>query len=599
MKKKILLFLVSILILFAFDFSSIDFFHGEFTSLLKLGIVPSGLALLVIYSVISRLTNRCEKTILFLSALFSFFMVFGNSYLHLGNASLIFSGLMNFFLSLLMAIGYFFCFRYLISFLFTWMDSKKFSSTDSKFYRHPFRNSFLVILLCYLPYIIAFYPIILSPDPSFQIKQFFGIRTKYADYSVLLDENVVLTNHHPVAHTVLLGGCLNIGHYMGNDNFGLFLYSFLQIMVLVSVLSFTISYLKSRGAPSKYLTIMLLIYALVPHFPLYAMSGVKDVFFTAFVILYLVGMHFFLTTKKKHFSPLSYGLFALTMLLVILFRNNGLYMIVLSFPFLIWYRRELRPLFVVFFSVLFIFTCYSKILLPTLKITPGSIREVLSIPFQQTARFVKYHEEDLTKKEIEAIDKVLEYDTLASRYNPELSDPVKNKYNKYTTSEELRDYFSVWLSCLFRNPVTYIDATIANTYGYFYPEKHQWYVYYKFDKRILEDGFDYHYNSLSSLRNTLSSFAITFPTIPIIGWLSNIAISVWVVFLMTGYAIEKKNKIFFILMIPSLVLILTCVASPANTYFRYAMPYLFSLPFLLGCYFLPSSETQIKDVKIK
>ena len=44
-------------------------------------------------------------------------------------------------------------------------------------------------------------------------------------YAILLDENVVMTNHHPVTHTVLLGGCLKLGTMIGNDNLGLFFYS--------------------------------------------------------------------------------------------------------------------------------------------------------------------------------------------------------------------------------------------------------------------------------------------------------------------------------------------------------------------------------------
>lgn len=56
---------------------------------------------------------------------------------------------------------------------------------------------------------IAFYPLVLSNDPSFQIKQFFNVRTKYMDYIIPLDDNVNLTAHHPVLHTLLLGVLLN------------------------------------------------------------------------------------------------------------------------------------------------------------------------------------------------------------------------------------------------------------------------------------------------------------------------------------------------------------------------------------------------------
>ncbi len=594
MKEKGKLWIQSILILLAIDFDIYQLFLSNTDSLIKLGLLPTAILLVVCYMTLQKLSLLKSRSLSFLSALFSFFMVFGNSYAKVGDASLIFDNFGFFLLSVLMAIGYFYLFSYLLSIVFRFCSSNRFfRQTKSiriwnKFFsKHPFRRSFLLIVLCWLPYIIAFYPIILSPDPSYQIKQFFGIRTKYADYAVLLDENVVLTNHHPVAHTVLLGGCLKIGHELGSDNLGLFIYSIIQICVLASVLSFTISYLKKRNVPDRYLFLMLLIYALVPMFPLYAISGVKDVLFTAFVILYLIMTHAILSKRCQNFSAKHYIAMIVLMLLVILFRNNGLYMVILSFPFLIFLIKEKwKPLLLVFLVTLGLSACYSKVLLPYFKITPGSIREVLSIPFQQTARYVKYHEEDLSSSEKEAIDVVLGYDDLASRYNPELADPVKNKYNKYTTKEELMDYFGVWFDCFFRHPVTYIDATIANTYGYFYPEKQNWYVYYKFDKRILKDGFDYHYNGLNGLRSVLSGFAVGFPSIPVVGLISNIAISVWLLFTMAAILIHFKKYRALTLFLPAFVLVLTCVASPANTYFRYAMPYVFAMPFLIGAFFL-------------
>ena len=101
-------------------------------------------------------------------------------------------------------------------------------------------------------------------------------------------------------------------------------------------------------------------------------------------------------------------------------------------------------------------------LLPSLKITDGSIRETLSIPFQQTARYVKYYDKDLSKNDIKVIDKVLEYETLAKRYNPTISDPVKNEFNKYTTKKELLAYLKVWFKCFFKHPLVYIEATLNN-----------------------------------------------------------------------------------------------------------------------------------------
>ena len=114
---------------------------------------------------------------------------------------------------------------------------------------------------------------------------FFHIETKYLDYAVLLDPNVYITNHHPVLHTVLLGGLAKIGNLMGNVNIGIFIYSIIQIVIVVFTLALTIYYMRKLKTPSIIRIITLIIYALVPVFPLYAMSVVKDVIFNCLVII--------------------------------------------------------------------------------------------------------------------------------------------------------------------------------------------------------------------------------------------------------------------------------------------------------------------------
>lgn len=555
---------------------------------LKMGILGSFILFLLLFHVYSREKVKKNWIVSFLSTLFSFFMVFGCSYKEYGNASLVFGSFCLFLFSLLLFLGYYFLFQYALSYLFEKINKKKMKDSTNKvmlfFKKHSFLLSLLFILFCWLPYIISFYPIILSPDPSYQIKQFFGIRTKYADYAILLDENVVLTNHHPVMHTLLLGGCLKLGGMLVNDNFGLFLYSFIQIAVLSMTLAYTIHYmLKNVHVSNKFAFLVLLIYALVPMFPMYALSGVKDVLFSSFVVLYILLIHRIIRKQGECFKIYHYVMMVLLLLLVILFRNNGLYVLLLSFPFVILaVRKKWKPFLLVFLITLGLSTCYSKVLLPAFKITPGSIREVLSIPFQQTARYVKYYSDELSEEDIAIIDKVLVYEDLAERYNPELSDPVKNKFNKYTTTEDLKKYFGVWLKGLFKHPGSYINATIQNVYGYFYPEKTSWYVYYNFDKRITNDGFDYHYNSLEEERENLSRFAVLFPLLLGIGLLSNIGFSTWIVFVLVGYVVYKKRYKDVVLYLPALISILICIASPANTYFRYALPFIFSLPLMIS-----------------
>ena len=521
-----------------------------------------------------------------LSLFYSMFCIIGNSFYKSNSFKYIESHKLITIVTFIVLLVLFYIINNL---LFKLIDKKfkgknktsKFKNTKIyKFYdKHPFLFCFIVLIILWLPYIIAFYPVILSPDPSFQIKQFFGIPNKYSTYSVMIDPLVTITNHHPVIHTLLLGSCLKIGTVINNDNLGLFLYSIIQITILASVLSYTIKFLKSLGTSNKYLFIILLIYGLVPVFPIYSMSAVKDVIFGSLIILYIIALY--KIVKSDELKPKFIIKFMLLLVLIVLFRNNGIHTILLSLPFLLFLKkgRKLRLKFLCMVIIIFGFNySYNSIILPYFKITPTSVREKLSIPFQQTARYVKEHSNEVTSSEKDAIDKILGYDTLASRYNPELADPVKNEYNKYATNDDLKKYFSVWFDEFKKHPKTYIEATINNTYGYFYPLKTSWYFHSNYDTRIVKDGFKYHFNSLDKTRSVLDAYGKAFPYIPILGLLINIAFNVWILLFMFMYFLYKKKYSSIIYLLPSIVLVFVCFASPANTYFRYALPFVFALP---------------------
>lgn len=532
--------------------------------------------------------RKINKLKIFYIILLDLFLLISNSFYKSGDLSYIYGGITNILYTILFLVLNFILLKRSLIFIEDYIKNYETKIKENKliklFDKHPFLFSLITILIFFSIYMIAFYPIILSPDPSYQIKQFFNVRTKYADYAILLSDKVFLTNHHPVVHTLLLGYSLKLGRFILNDNFGLFIYSLIQSVFLASTLAYTIKYLKDNKCSIKTRFIILCIYSLVPMFSLYAMSGVKDTIYTCFVIFYTLFVHKVVTNKNKDISIKELVLLFIILLGTYLFRNNGIYVIILSLPFVcIYSKKNTKKLVAVLLITLCSYITFSKVILPYFKITDGSIRETLSIPFQQTARYVKYYGKDLSKSDIKTIDKVLEYKTLGYRYDPTLADPVKNKYNKNATSTDLKKYFKVWFKCFFKHPLVYIEATLNNIYGYFSPQDTNWYIYYKYDTRITQDNLvNYHYNDLDGLRKILSSYAQGFPYLPLIGLLANIGFNTWILLGMVIYSLTKKKREFIIVLSPLLVSLLVCMASPVNTYFRYAMPYIFIMPSLLS-----------------
>ena len=546
--------------------------------------------------------KRKNVVTMILSFIFTIFLTIGSSFIISDSLDAVIKRPI---ITMLMMVISFIILNAIITFLFNKLDNyevkekkndKKTGFISKMIDKHPFWFSLIVILLFWLIYIIAFYPAIMSPDPSFQILQFFGIDNKYSTYVNLIDESVIITNHHPVIHTLLIGSCVKLGVSIFNStNVGLFIYSIIQTLILASTLSYTIKFLKEINVSVNVRKALLFIYALVPVFPFYAMSPVKDVIFGCLIILYIISIYKFIKLKNK-INVKTMIKEIILMILITLFRNNGIHIIILSFPFLLLLgRKNLMKYLIIFIVVVLSYFTYDKVILPHFKITPGSVREMLSIPFQQTARYVIKNDDKIPEKDKKAIDKILEYDTLKKRYDPEKADDVKNKFNKDATDRDLKNYFIVWFKELKDDPKTYVEATLNNTYGYFYPVKTNWYIYVNENKTINNYGFDYHFNDLNVLRSALMVYGLIFPYIPFLGLIVNIGFNTWILLFMMAYLIYRKKYKEIIYLIPSIIVLLVCFASPVNTYFRYALPNVFAMPTMLLIFLSIRKEESLNE----
>ena len=520
-----------------------------------------------------------------LSFMYSIFIIIGISFMIKGNFSFLTNSFLNIFFTIIVFIILFIFFRLLIIFLNKYLDNykKKKTSPPNKlllmFDKHPLIFSMIVLLIFWLPYIIAYYPGILNKDNVFQVKQYFGIDNKYSYYVNLIDKNQIITNHHPYLHTILLGTCVKIGLKLHNANFGFFLFTSIQLVTFLFTLSYSIYYLKKKNINYQQRLALLLIYSLVPFFPFYAITLVKDSLYTCYFLLYIILLHSLLQEELDLKKAIQIIIIAILLFLI---RNNGIYTFILSFPFLLIKNKKWPKYLVVILLVFGSYKIYNNIILPSLKVTPTSIRETLSIPFQQTARYIKYHEKDISKNDKKQINKILKYNVIKKKYNPELSDPVKATFNKDYTKEDLTNYFKVWMKGFFKHPITYLEATINNTYGYLCPLKTNWYIYYKYRDELKEqDKIDYHYNELEKSRYVLSGYGVVFQFIPVIGLLVNIGFNSWILLYLLYYLFINRRYKEITILLPSLVSLLVCFASPANTYFRYALPYVASAPLLI------------------
>lgn len=508
-----------------------------------------------------------------LSVFFALCLLVGNSYNMEGSWSYCFGSGVNFVKFILALSGLSMLFYELILLLSAFLASHRFTDQRKHFFTdHAFRKSFLILICVYLPFLLISFPGKLCWDAIGQIEQVIGT----GGYST----------HHPLFHTLLMGGLTWLGGQLFHSyEVGLFIYMLLQMAMLAAALSATIAVLAKRGAKRSFLLGLLLIYCITPVYSNMASTALKDVPYSACVIGYVICLALFLEMPERIKNIRFVGCFILLQLGVILFRNNGLYVILLSgigcFCYLYkkyQFRQKISCLLCSFGISVVAAELIIFLLAQTLGAAAGSKGEMLSIPFQQTARYLQLYRSELNQEELSAIETVLgDVNTIAASYDPQSSDPVKALFKKDASSKELAAYFKAWSQGLIRHPSAYIEAFLVHVYGWFDPAVNNS-IRYESDYDVIRQG------GLFPNAEKILIFYYRFASrISLLAVFENVGAAVWALFFLTVYQRKHKQNAAVCAGLPLWVSLLICMASPCFVMHpRYAFPILFTLPFMYG-----------------
>lgn len=527
-------------------------------------------------------TTKRRTSFKILSIFLTIILIFGYSIHNCHSFQLVFGDIQYLLINFFKIMGYYtllnLSLNVLYEYLIKWqIPMFKENKLLRLFKKNPFLFSFITLSIFYLIYLIAYYPGVVGYDPSYQIKEVMGIPNFYSESAGIIGSNL-LTNYNPIIHTLFIGYLFKLGLMLGNVNIGIFIYTLIQMIFMIYVLSYTIKFLYQEKVSPSIVLIILGLYIFIPIYPFYALSSFKDTYFALFFMLYIIEIYQLLTkdfnwSKTMHLIIISVCLF--------LFRHNGILTIFLSLPFFLFIKKNRRYTAISLLSISIIFLIYN-LGISLFNITPTSKREVLSIPFQQTAALVTYKEDIIDDEDKLIINKIIDYDSIKEKYNRELSDPIKNTYKNTATNEDLMNYLKVWLKYFVKEPQIYLEATINNIYGYLYPNAQNWYFYHLKYNVLNEVGFNYQYNNLEFLRSILYGYGEAFAYIPFINLFVNIGFTAWIYMYLVCHLIERKKRKFILLLLPAFSIIIACLLGPVNTYYRYVIPYSFSLFLLIS-----------------
>lgn len=537
------------------------------------------LSLGAMYYLVRRQETKWQISLL--SAFFSFSSVLGQSYLERNDWNGIAGGI-NLGIALARCVGYFFLFRNTLLFL-TWLFEKYKSrllrtETVGKlekwlFGQRRFVKFFAFFFITGLPYLIFFFPGTMQWDAALQIRQYLGLER--------------LTGQQPVTVTVLMGICIDVGrHILHSDGAGMFLYTGGQFVMQCFVFTYLLMVMCKWNAPLLLRWGTLLFFGVYPIFPIWGYTLVKDTGYYIFTLLFFTALADILEGHEKT-SRYKLVLFLVGLTGVCLFRNDGRYVIFVTLIYAICFYRRYRRYFVAGLVCAFVFIgLVEGVYMPIKGIPSGPVKEMMAVPLQQTARYIKEYPEEITGEEREILEAVFEgeIENLGELYQEELVDSVKYQFVYSPSSEDLRAYFSVWAKGLIRHPGVYIQAFLNHVYGYFYPDRDNvldsWAVYYMGSSDWWPG--DYVYISFllkdSVGREMLREFGNLVHGLPVLGLMGNCGFYTYLLLgLAAFYSMRRKPKDFLIL-IPSCCVLLLCLVSPVGAYFRYMLPIVVLMP---------------------
>lgn len=577
-------------------------------------------------------TNLYTVALTLISIILSSFMTLGVSFRKYGNTLTVFSNYLSSLNSLLYIIGYAVLFYLLVDYCLDKLLQINFHSLNNQNSpKFNFLKVFLIMIVCWMPYLIILYPGTSSWDTVNQMIEFFGrgftVRDVYPISHYLLQGNsFTISNQHNFFITLFYGTCVKAGLVLfGSANMGACIASATQLVMLALLFTglLNVAWMYTSRTKQK---MLLVFFSLFPLFPIFSIYLVKNVIYAIFIgwfMLLLLKLVLDRNIIKDKFWLFS--MFLCSVFQVISQKYGSYVLLVVSIWMLVQYPKLWKRTVLITIIPLFIVKILINGLLFTkLNVATGDPVEGYSIPFQQTALDIKQNPKSVTKSQYKILNKIFYVKNLGALYNPLISDPVKSsgdksdlknflpgyKY-KSVTKTEINQYWKVWVQMGLIHPKTYLEAYFNLTFGYLDIGPNERQTSYSISSDNLPLVTTPTVVSASQSGDKTLQSNHRFLKIRIyIGKIYNKMVTIfpfsiilngtyYVIFSLISfvYLLKVRKSEYILIILPLLIQIPIIMASPVNGNQRYMLPFilLIGIPIMLMCMLNNQERTRKQD----
>ena len=445
----------------------------------------------------------------------------------------------------------------------------------------------VIFFSVYFVYLLVFYPGVTSGDTIYQIEDLVT-GSSPMNYPVNFSSGTVsalMSDHHPVATTLIFTLFYQIGLFLGNANLGLFLYNMLQCAAM-SVLFAVIVCSMDRLRVPKIISLLSTFFYVSPLIASYAIFMGKDSLFSiCFVLYYAVFLDLVFKSKDTEISRPSWALLILFSIIISLMNKKGIFLAVFSnFCLLLMVSRKKKfpALLSVLSPFLVVTILIQQLLFPLFDIAPGGKQEMLGVAFQQTSLSLLENPEKYSEDEKALFFSLFDFapEDLKTLYNPSRTDEIKNHFLQETSQDTILSYLKIWIRHLPSEVKTYFRATLSVGGAYLAPRKaFNVYQYTAYSERL---GAFAQPGRTAILREGLGGLFYWLENIPILSVFSQDSFYVfWIPSFALYHSFNRRQSWKAPLLVPLVLNLLFLIIGPVCIT-RYALCQLYTFPILLA-----------------
>ena len=381
-----------------------------------------------------------------------------------------------------------------------------------------FKSFFLIIFICYIPWMIAFFPGIIVYDSCGQLLMCIWGK---------------LNDHHPILSSLMLYFPFICGRMLfHSDNIGVFIYIMVQMIAEIIIFAYCLDLFRKKKSPRLFILAMLAYFCIFPLFSNISVLYCKDVpyalacllCFASFQLCYPMQDSY---PKKDRINRL---LWIFSIAGICIFRHEGKFIAVLIILLTVIFFPSRKSLAIKgLVAIIAVLVC-NMVIIQCLNVGKGSVREMLSVPTMITAAYLDRYPNEVDDNEtriLYSVFDITDLNELSQCLDYDISDEIKAKMYYSPDRRALKDYLVMLGRNFFKHPGLYLDVICKHSDGYFNPfaEKYEDvddFLYILGSEEREDDNLRIHFSQETlGMRKVLRQYVHFLDDTPVIGLLFN------------------------------------------------------------------------------